>query len=270
MSITRKLLIGIAALALVGAGRAQPPAKAVDTKELDQRINTALREVINSGAKLYNKPSNDHAGCFRLFEGSLMTLKPLLVHRPGLQKAIDDAFAAAAREQSVPERAFILRATLDSIRDETGTLWQRLGGEKNVRKVVDDFVALAATDPKVDFTRGGKYKLSDEQAASLKQKLVEMVSQASGGPLKYTGKGMKEVHKGMGITDAQFNASAADLKQALDKNGAKPADRDAVLEAVGATRKDIVEQAKEPDKKDSKPDEKKPGKKDESKKKDGQ
>ena len=73
----------------------------------------------------------------------------------------------------------------------------------------------------------------------------------------------------LGITDAQFNALAADLKQALDKNGAKAADRDAVLDAVGGMRKDIVEESKEPVKKESKPgEEKKPTKKEEIKKAD--
>ena len=39
------------------------------------------------------------------------------------------------------------------------TLWDRLGGETNVKKVVHQFVLAAASDPKVDFTRGGKFKI---------------------------------------------------------------------------------------------------------------
>jgi hemoglobin len=244
MRTTRFLFLAFALLTLAGTGRGQPAAKTVDPKDLDQNINNALREVINNGAKLYNRPNNDYAGCYRLFEGSLTTLKPLLAHRPGLQKAIDDAFAAAAREQSIPERAFILRGALDRIRDETGSLWQRLGGEKNVRKIVDDFMALEHTDPKVDFFRGGKVKLTEKQLDELKQKIVELISQVSGGPLKYTGRSMKEAHRGMAITNAQFDALVADLKQAFDKNGVKTADRDAVLAAVEGTRKDTVEDKK--------------------------
>jgi hemoglobin len=253
MCIVRGLIACVAALALTGSTWSQTGQAGLDLKELDQRVYNLLRDVINTGATLYNK-QNDYNGCYRVYQGSLMTLRPLLDHRPGLQKVIDDAFAAADRERSVTERAFILRAAIDRVREETrgkaatakkDTLWDRLGGEKNVRKVVDDFVVLASTNPKVDFFRDGKYKPNEEQITELKQRLVEFVSEAAGGPLKYKGKPMKEVHKGMGITDAQFNAAAADLKQALDKNGAKPADRDAVLEAVNGTRKDIVE-AKEP------------------------
>jgi hemoglobin len=277
MNIKRLLAVCIAALALAGPLQAQPGAAGLDVKELDQRVYKLLKDVINTGADLYNN-RNDHSGCYRLYQGSLMTLRPLLEHRPALQKVIDDAMTKATRAPSSADAAFDLRAAIDRIREETGgkpkvaakaTLWDRLGGEKNVRKVVEDFIELEHTDPKVDFFRGGKHKLTDKQLADLKQKIVEFVSQATGGPLKYTGQSMKEAHKGMAITDAQFDALVADLKIVLDKNGAKPEDRDAVLAAVGGTRKDIVEEKKEPAKKeDKKEDRKKEDKKDSGKKED--
>src|SRR5207245_9727262 len=95
--------------------------------------------------------------------------------------------------------------TLFRSKSET-SLWDRLGGEKNVRKVVDDLVALAAKDPKVNFDRNGKYPFDPVKLADFKEQMVDFISAASGGPLKYTGKSMKEVHKGMGITAAEFNA----------------------------------------------------------------
>jgi hemoglobin len=260
MTTKRLLAVCVAALVSTPALQAQPGAAGLDMKEVDQRIYKLLKDVINTGADLYNN-RNDHNGCYRLYQGSLMTLRPMLDHRPAMQKVIDEALEKAKRAQNPGDSAFDLRAAIDRIRDETGgkpkvaakaTLWDRLGGEKNVRKVIDDFVDLAGSDPKVDFFRGGNYKLSEKEVADLKQKLVEFVSAATGGPLKYTGKDMKTVHKGMGISDDQFNAIAADLKEALDKNGAKPEDRDAVLAAVGTTRKDIVEPAKEPTKKEAK------------------
>ncbi|HVS36750.1 MAG TPA: hypothetical protein VMS17_14410 [Gemmataceae bacterium] len=121
------------------------------------------------------------------------------------------------------------------------TLWERLGGEKGVAKVVDDFVNAAAADEKVNFYRDPKIKPSEEQIAALKTKLVLFVSSTTGGPLKYTGKDMKDAHKGMKISDAEFDACAADLRAALEKNNIKPADVKAVMDAVEGTRKDIVE-----------------------------
>lgn len=246
---SRLLLTCVLAFALTGSARAQKDG-ALDHKTLDQRVSTLLRDVINTGADLYNPPIGDRAGCYRLYQGSLMTLRPLLDHRPELQRAIDDAQAAAQRETSVGERAFILRKVIDRIRAETGALWNRLGGEKGVAKIVDDFVGIAASDPKANIFRDGKIKLDTKQVDSLKRKLVEMISEASGGPLKYTGKSMKEVHKGMGITNAEFDALAADLKKALADNKVQTEDADAVLKAVEGTRADIVE-SKKPD--DGKP-----------------
>jgi hemoglobin len=125
------------------------------------------------------------------------------------------------------------------------SLWDRLGGEANVKKVVDDFVTLAAVDPTVNFDRSGKYKLDEKKVGELKKFLVEMISSVSGGPLKYEGRSMKEVHKGMAITDKEFDAAAADLRKALELNGAKDADAKDLLDIVRTTRKDMVEEKKD-------------------------
>ncbi len=126
------------------------------------------------------------------------------------------------------------------------TVWERLGGEANVRKVVDDFVGRAASDPNVNFFRkdvAGAYewKPSEPQVAHLKQMLVELISSGTGGPLKYTGRDMKSVHRGMRITTAQFNALAGNLDAALRAGGAMDADRSAVMSFAASTAKDIIE-----------------------------
>jgi hemoglobin len=120
------------------------------------------------------------------------------------------------------------------------SLWDRLGGEAAVAKIVDDFFAYVAED-KIDFTRGGKIKLDDKKTAEFKKNMVAFVSSASGGPIPYKGKSMKEAHKGMGITDAEFDATAQALIRALKKNGVRQGDIDELVSAVAGTRKDIVE-----------------------------
>src|SRR5262245_3806811 len=240
------LALAVCVLALTAGGlRADDaPGAAPDRKALDKQIYETLRDVINRGAVLYNPPNSDWNGCHRLYEGALLAIRPLLSHRAELQKAIDTGIATAQNNAEVRQRAFDLRAVIDRIRDEVNpnpkpaTLWNRLGGEANVKKVIDDFVDKTAKNPKVDFFRGGKVK--DVDVPMLKKLLVEFVSSATGGPLKYTGRSMKDVHKGMGITDAQFDASVADLKEALEKHKAKPEDIKALLDIVNSTRKDIV------------------------------
>ncbi len=233
------------------------PEAGTPNKAADEMIYTTLRDVINKGADLYNEPNYDWNGCYRLYEGTLMTLRPFLAHRPTLQKTIDEGLTKASRNPVMARRAFDLREVIDKIRAEVNpkpapppvakTLWDRLGGEAGVQKIIDDFVATGTTDPKVDFFRGGKYKLDAKGVADLKKKLVDMISMYTGGPLKYTGKTMKEAHKGMGITDAQFDALAGHLKAAMEKNGVKPDDVKAVMVVIAGTRNDIVE-PKEPPK----------------------
>src|SRR6185437_7840210 len=140
------------------------------------------------------------------------------------------------------------------------TLWERLGGEKGVSKIVDDFVNAVVADPKVDFFRHGKIKPEADEIAKMKREMVEQVSQASGGPLKYTGPDMKKIHKDMGITGPQFDATIGHLKKALQKNKVADKDTATILAAINSTRGEIVAPKKPEDKKpeDKKPEDKKP------------
>jgi hemoglobin len=124
------------------------------------------------------------------------------------------------------------------------TLYDRLGGEPAITKVVDDFVGMVASDPKVNFTRKGtpmEWNASAENVAMLKKHLVQFIATAAGGPQKYEGRDMKSAHKGMGISDAEFTAIAADLVAALDKNGVPQKEKDELMTVVAATKNDIVE-----------------------------
>jgi truncated hemoglobin YjbI len=126
-------------------------------------------------------------------------------------------------------------------RPATDSLWDRLGGESVLSRVVDEFVNLATTDPKVNYTRDGRFPLDDQALASAKRTALEIISMGSGGPLVYTGRTIREIHQGMRITDAEFDAIAADFRTALGRSGADPADLNAALERVEAARSEIVE-----------------------------
>lgn len=129
---------------------------------------------------------------------------------------------------------------------KTKVLYERLGGEAAIKAVVDDFVARAAANPKVNITRKGtanEWKATPENVAHLKKMLVELVGMVTGGPQKYTGKSMKDVHKGMKITQDEFNAAAGDLKATLDKFKVPAKEQAELLKIVGSTAPDIVEKS---------------------------
>jgi hemoglobin len=243
------------ALILASTARTQD-GKVAKAGATEQAIREGLRQAANRGADLFNV-DGDPLGCYRVYQGALFAVRPLLARHPELQKAIDDGLAAADRHPRAAERAFALRKVIDDLRlrmkgteaaasekkalTSKDSLWERLGGEDTVRRVVAEFVRTAADDPKVNLTRGGKLKLEEKAVANLKNKLVELISQATGGPLKYTGIDLRKGHKGMKITDAEFDAAAGHLQKALAKHGARPADVKALLKIVEGTRADIVE-----------------------------
>jgi len=86
-----------------------------DPKAFDKLVVDTLRDVHNKGADLYNT-SKDYAGTFRIYEGSLRTMRPLLAHRPEAQKFIDDGLAASDKEADVARRAFLLHETIEKVR----------------------------------------------------------------------------------------------------------------------------------------------------------
>src|SRR5262249_34247135 len=151
--------------------------------------------------------------------------------------SVEDKITRARRAQNPGDAAFLLREALDEIRstvrkdygppksdqapkgdqmraDRPKSLWDRLGGETMLRAVAKEFVKIAGTDPKVDFTRKGKYKFDEKANALLEQRLVEFFSEITGGPLRYAGKDMKTAHAGMGITEEEFKAASIDLVKA--------------------------------------------------------
>jgi hemoglobin len=121
------------------------------------------------------------------------------------------------------------------------SLYDRIGGETAIRSVVDDFVAVAAADPKVNFTRGGAWKASDSAVTTLKEHLVSFLGQAFGGLQKYSGRSMKAAHHGMGITRAEFDALAADLQGVLEKHKVGKGEVAEIMKIAASTAPDIVE-----------------------------
>ena len=53
---------------------------------------------------------------------------------------------------------------------------------------------------------------------------------------------MKAAHKGLHITNAEFDASVGDLKTTLDKRGVAVDDQKELLAIIESTRPQIVEQ----------------------------
>jgi hypothetical protein len=127
----------VAALGAYSANAADP--KLPDVKAFDKSVIDSLREVHNKGADLYNT-SNDHAAAYRLYQGALEAVRPLLAHRPDAQKMIDSGLAAAAKEGDTDRKAFVLHETIENVRKELKVAngFENAPGKKPEEKKPDD------------------------------------------------------------------------------------------------------------------------------------
>ena len=106
--------LAVMVLGMGGIVSAAEPVTPADAKAFDKAVVDALRDVHNHGADLYNQ-GKDYPGAYRVYEGALRTVKPLLGHRPAVQKVIADSLAAAAKVPVVAEQAFLLHDLLLSL-----------------------------------------------------------------------------------------------------------------------------------------------------------
>src|SRR4030095_9981639 len=130
---------------------------------------------------------------------------------------------------------------MDKKDNKAKSLYARLGGKKAITAVVDEFVNNCATDSRINRFFADTAK-DPKRLAKFKGNLIDQICMASGGPCKYKGKDMKTAHKGMGITDADFNALVEDLVKALDKFNVGATEKNELLGALGPMKGDIVGQ----------------------------
>jgi hemoglobin len=114
------------------------------------------------------------------------------------------------------------------------TLYDRMGRAPAIIALVDELVRNVAGDPRI------KARFKDVDARRLKHLLVNQICEAAGGRCKYEGPKMADVHRGMNITDAEFDAFMGDLALAMEKYSIGAREKQELLEKLGAMRKDIV------------------------------
>jgi hemoglobin len=114
------------------------------------------------------------------------------------------------------------------------TLYERLGGERVVRQIADETIQRSSTDPRT--TRSFK----DVKVQRVKDKLYEQICELTGGPCKYSGDGMKEVHKGLKNTEAEFYLLVQFLREAVDGAGVGEREKNELLRLLAPMKRDIV------------------------------
>jgi hemoglobin len=120
------------------------------------------------------------------------------------------------------------------------SLYDRLGGLAPISVVVSDFIdalvpdAVLNANPAIDAAR------KRVPAPYLKYHVTAMVCQATGGPCQYHGRGMKESHAHLNVTEREWDRMVTLFKGVLAKHKVPAKETQELLEIVGSTRADIV------------------------------
>ena len=113
-------------------------------------------------------------------------------------------------------------------------LYDRLGGQRAIVAVVDDFIGRVAADDRINL------RFANTDLPRLKSLLVELVCMATGGPCHYSGRDMESSHGGMEIVDEEFDALVGDLVATLDKFHVPAKEKQELLGILGPLEPQIV------------------------------
>lgn len=134
-----------------------------------------------------------------------------------------------------------MQPMMETFKDKT-TLYARLGGIVPISLVVDEFINMLATDMTIGANPNVMKSLTSGKVtgAGLKYLVTEQLGQASGGPWKYSGKTMADSHKGLMITEKEWESGAKILKMVLDKFKVPAKEQGEIFAAISGTKGDIV------------------------------
>jgi hemoglobin len=128
--------------------------------------------------------------------------------------------------------------TQNASAQDKNSLYKRLGGYDALAAVTDDFIKALATDPKISrFFIGA----SDNTKLKIRQLVLDQLCAATGGPCVYIGRDMKTSHKGLGITEEDWNTSVKLLLGILNKYKVKEREQKDLAAALTSLKADIVE-----------------------------
>ena len=118
------------------------------------------------------------------------------------------------------------------------TLYERLGGYDAISAVTADLMQRI----KADSALGRFYRYRGEDGIQREEQLlVDFLCSSAGGPIYYTGRDMKTLHRGMELSESDWAALMRHVNDTLDAFDVPRAERDDVVAFLQSTKSDIVE-----------------------------
>jgi hemoglobin len=122
--------------------------------------------------------------------------------------------------------------------DGTKTLYERLGGYDAIAAVANDLLPRLRADPLL-----GRFwaHRGEDGVTREKQLLIDFLCASAGGPVYYRGRDMALSHRGMRISEKDWNAFLGHAAATLAKFQVPEAEQRDVVAFVQSLKTDIVE-----------------------------
>lgn len=139
-----------------------------------------------------------------------------------------------------PLRSVLLAALLatGAAHAQTATpddsLYQQLGGQPGLVKLMDDFMVRLLADKRMN----PFFKEVDQ--AHVKEQLVVQFCEVSGGPCRRQGPDMRKAHDGMDIRKGDFNALVEVLQESMSAQGIGFGTQNKLLARLAPMHRDII------------------------------
>jgi hemoglobin len=118
------------------------------------------------------------------------------------------------------------------------SLYERLGGYDGITTFVDDLLPRLEGDSQL-----GRFweNRGDDGIAREKQLLIDYLCSSAGGPMYYTGRDMKTIHKGMKINESDWSTFLDHAGATMKALQIPKQECDDVVAFVLGLKRDIVE-----------------------------
>ncbi len=116
------------------------------------------------------------------------------------------------------------------------TLYQDLGGKEGIAAIVEGMLINTAEDERVAAT------FAASNLVRLRRLLEEQFCNVADGPCEYTGFSMRESHRGMVVTETEFNATVEALVDAMNDLDVAQTTQNRLLARLAPLQAEIVYQ----------------------------
>lgn len=120
-----------------------------------------------------------------------------------------------------------------------GSLYERLGGSVRISLIVDDVVKAHMENPTIN-ARFLPYVDKPETVQQVKQHMCDFLGAGTGGPETYAGRSMPDTHRGMDISDVEYDAAVDDIMSTLESHGIDRETRGEVKAITDSLKAEIV------------------------------